>query len=73
MNEKKEIGQVWISENGLFCRVTKAEGEGKNCCNQCDVFIDPDLKIPGETFWTNFSKDWLVKQITREETPEYFL
>ncbi len=69
----KVVGQIWISRSGLFCKITKADGDYIGGLNQCDIFIDPDLKIPGETFWTNFSKDWLVKQITREETPEYFL
>ena len=73
MNSKAKIGDWWLTTSGTFAKIVYIkEGE----LARADIFKSMSVDSPRD--WplginTNCTDEFLVKKITPEKYPEYFL
>ncbi len=70
---KAQIGEIWITDNCIV-KITAMDSHLEDCHGECTVYdtlLDLEKGIKKGT--TSFTNDWLIKRLSKEETPEYWL
>lgn len=76
---KVNIGDTWITRDDTYYEIISIWEKGAPVASNHDsigranAFSGPNCKSQEIKFTTEFTEDFLVAKISKEETPEYFL
>ncbi len=79
MTKTFTVGDTWVTESDddsgeYLAKITEVWPKDENqVCGRCEMYHMDDIRMKNPKGNTGFSENWLIKQISKELTPEYWL